>query len=392
MTAASFHTASLNTTPINRKTTLMTALSDMLDTIGFGTQVDAYDITDEGTWQFTAASRASVEASKTGSLVAVVREVVHSVGKTFGTVHYVFFSRAVADAEYGGTEWVTGVETYTPRFVLGVCAVVGGWDSVNHKPTSTAFANGLGGYAANFPITQSYAIASTSLLTKYNNGQGMTALGHQFAGPAASTMIASTDINTWPLSENSRIYLIGVNHTEMQGVYVYQQGAANYFLGYMRPANKPTWWNEDTYPYTFVPMNTSFLMYRGFARGLSPFDTSTITTTAAVYSECNLAVPFYTGQVGVKLAASSKIFPTATQAVSKPSLMSDSGHILGSFSSDLVITAYAENDLMDKLVVTASVEEYRYLTTRLQSQFWFRTTAINTPPTGLGFAVALRSV
>jgi hypothetical protein len=141
MPAASFHTASLTTTPVSRKTTLMTALSDMLDTIGFGTQVDAYDITDEGTWQFTSASRASVEASKTGSLVAVVREVVHAAGKTFGTVHYVFFSRVVADAEFGGTEWVTGVETYTPRFILGVCAVVGGWDSVNHKPTSTTFAS-----------------------------------------------------------------------------------------------------------------------------------------------------------------------------------------------------------------------------------------------------------
>jgi hypothetical protein len=178
----------------------------------------------------------------------------------------------------------------------------------------------------------------------------------------------------------------------MKGVYVYQQGAANYFLGYMRPANKPTWWDEDTYPYTYIPMNTSFLMYRGFSRELSPFDKSTITTTAATYLENNLSIPFYTGQTVSKLANTFKAFPDALQSISSPYLMTTLGNIAGSFSSDIVVSAYAENDFMDKLVVSAGVEEYRYISSRVQSHFWFRTAAVNTPATGLGFAVALRSV
>jgi hypothetical protein len=77
-----------------------------------------------------------------------------------------------------------------------------------------------------------------------------------------TTAIATPNNTTVTFGTAKTLFTV-VNHPEFRMVMV-EQGTSYQFAGYARPATKPAWWDENTYPYVFAPTNNALTAFNGF--------------------------------------------------------------------------------------------------------------------------------
>lgn len=64
------------------------------------------------------------------------------------------------------------------------------------------------------------------------------------------------------------------------GIVVMYQGTTIKHLGYLRPLNKPVWWDENTYAYCFIPTTIAWTAFATVAIAASPYGSATLVTNA----------------------------------------------------------------------------------------------------------------
>lgn len=145
---------------------------------------------------------------------------------------------------------------------------------------------------------------------------------------------------------NNSIEFIGFSKSpEFRLIAVYQ-GTTTAYLGYVRPETKPQWWDENAYPYAFVPVsNSNFATWYG--PGLTPYSGGANTG----------------GRLQAHLNVSQ--FGTQNPVTNKRDVLSNilfyawsNEGIAGRSSSDLVQIASTNMVRKDVLQVTPGVEEY----------------------------------
>jgi hypothetical protein len=148
---------------------------------------------------------------------------------------------------------------------------------------------------------------------------------------------------------NAQVDFVGFARSPEFRLVALYQGTASVFLGYIRPENKPSWWDENAYSYAFVPVSSSnFVQWYGTA--MSP----------------------YTGSVGTKdrLQAHLSVaqFGTPNPITNKRDILSNilfyaysNEGIAGRSSSDLVQLASTNLLRKDVIQVTVGAEEYYLL-------------------------------
>jgi hypothetical protein len=72
-----------------------------------------------------------------------------------------------------------------------------------------------------------------------------------FSGTAGTNQSTTVPSMTLTLTDNFNFYAI--NHPEIRGVVVSQAGVEVAFVGYLRPLTTPSFWNENQYPFAFIP-------------------------------------------------------------------------------------------------------------------------------------------
>jgi hypothetical protein len=72
------------------------------------------------------------------------------------------------------------------------------------------------------------------------------------------------------IPSNSLTYT-SINHPEVRGVMMYAVDGNTLFLGYFRPASKPTWWDEDKWVYCFQPNDPNFLAFYPIHSSVQPY-------------------------------------------------------------------------------------------------------------------------
>lgn len=72
------------------------------------------------------------------------------------------------------------------------------------------------------------------------------------------------------LVNNAQVEFVGFSRSPEFRIVALFQGTVSIFLGYIRPENKPNWWDENVYPYAFIPVsNSNFTTWYGTA--LTPY-------------------------------------------------------------------------------------------------------------------------
>jgi len=72
-----------------------------------------------------------------------------------------------------------------------------------------------------------------------------------FSGAAGTNQSTTVPSMTLTLTDNFNFYAI--NHPEIRGVVIAQAGVEVAFVGYLRPLTTPSFWNENQYPFAFIP-------------------------------------------------------------------------------------------------------------------------------------------
>ena len=155
-----------------------------------------------------------------------------------------------------------------------------------------------------------------------------SAEGHEF-----STAFSSVDIDIWAIA-----------HPEARLLIIRQ--LTNYrYLGYIRPQNKPAWWDENSYPYCFSPRDSQMEYFYGFHTALSPYNHSA-SNSNLYYSNypLRLAYPNPEGKMDLLPA----FYLGAPE---------EKGNA-GVFSEDFNYAAAAAMSIGDEIVVTSGTEEY----------------------------------
>ena len=95
-------------------------------------------------------------------------------------------------------------------------------------------------------------------------------------GTNASAVSSSANINP-----NAVVNFAAFRHPEMILVMVYQSATVNMLVGYVRPATKYSWWNEDEAPFCFVPDANGWVNYP--CANINPFGSTTEAYNLATY-------------------------------------------------------------------------------------------------------------
>lgn len=146
----------------------------------------------------------------------------------------------------------------------------------------------------------------------------------------------------------SSVNLIAINHAELRGVILNQSSQWN-FIGYLRPGNKPSWWDENSYLYCFNSVIET-LAYYGLCAP-NPYNNQT-SATYALYLQSS------------SLLANANPITNKRDLVSKPFLFGPATYnygVVGQLSADLVQCAATGLSRLDLMQVTAGSEEYLLL-------------------------------
>jgi len=112
------------------------------------------------------------------------------------------------------------------------------------------------------------------------------------------------------------------------------------FLGYLRPTNKPVWWNENNFLYCFIPGSNNFITWNGAAT--SPYGNAT-----------------YTSNLGRAQMATANPITSKRDVVTGILLYSNSNQgACGRTSDDLVMVSGSGLGFYDVIEVTPGEEEY----------------------------------
>jgi len=118
-----------------------------------------------------------------------------------------------------------------------------------------------------------------------------------------------------------------------------------HFLGYLRPINKPAWWNENNFLYCFIPATNDFITWHGAAASNSPYGNAT-----------------YTSSLGRAQMATANPITSKRDVVTGILLYSNSNQgAAGRTSDDLVMVSGSGLGIYDIIQVTPNVEEYTLL-------------------------------
>jgi hypothetical protein len=188
--------------------------------------------------------------------------------------------------------------------------------------------------------------------------------------------------------------LISVNHPEIRGVFVTQNDRFPQFVGYVQPANRPSWLDANL-TYLLAATDSSFFSYRTFAGEASPdnsqqpdtdhylvypgmpFPRATQTIASVGGSTCHRGMGT-TGDAFVR--GDSNLIAGKRDIVPAPHILYCSGDktkgasMYGSFSGDIAVTTADNLRFGDEVVVTPGVEEYMVIST----DAWRNTASPNT--------------
>jgi len=163
--------------------------------------------------------------------------------------------------------------------------------------------------------------------------------------------IANTGVNSGPwgvqveFNNSTEITFRGFEKSDESRLVGIRQSNIVHFLGYLRPANKPTWWNENSSLYCFIPAANNFITWHGADASNSPYGNAT-----------------YTSSLGRAQMASSNPITSKRDVVTGILLYANSNQgACGRTSDDLVMVSGSGLGIYDLIQVTANVEEYTLL-------------------------------
>lgn len=155
--------------------------------------------------------------------------------------------------------------------------------------------------------------------------------------------------NAYSYTNTNTLTLYAINHDELRMVILYfAASSAAIALGYIRPANKPSWWNENANLYCFNAWgSTSTPIGRGNVCGSNPF--SIASAASANDFRCDDVRMIDANPSGNRDVVRSPVFS---------GIQSPARHPVGRFSSDVAIACANNMAFPDKVQVSAGVEEY----------------------------------
>jgi hypothetical protein len=207
-------------------TDLNTALQTAMGNAGFATLYDT--VTTTGVNMYFSSDT---------TIKQYVYQVVNSAAAK-GTIYFIVSTMTYNAGGYTGYCYIS-------------CAMSTGWDLGTHAPTGDV----VGGFGFSDLVGTSPAVRLGPFFTQY------TPLINQTGGALPGTFI----------SPNAPVYFRAVNHPEYKAVFL----QANNFIvsiSYFVPANKPSWWDEDNYPYCFMGNSYNPGSFYGFPTSGNPFN------------------------------------------------------------------------------------------------------------------------
>lgn len=137
-------------------------------------------------------------------------------------------------------------------------------------------------------------------------------------------------------------------------------GSNTQVMGWMRPANKPTWWNEDTYSYCFIPADNTLNRLLGLRATASPYGTQTYDYFALSYVLVQANSSF--SAPDPRLSQANPITGVrdfiAGCLLYAPLSVNGGFGIAGKTSADIIEASSFGTSRFDKLVVSPGAEEY----------------------------------
>lgn len=151
------------------------------------------------------------------------------------------------------------------------------------------------------------------------------------------------------LANNAQVDFVGFAKSPEFRLIALYQGTVSIFLGYVRPENKPSWWDENNFPYVFVPLsNSNFVTW--YCTALSPYS-SGIGTKDRLQAHINIGQFAAPNPITNRRDILSNILFYA---------FSNEG-IAGRSSSDLAMISSTNLARRDIIQVSVGVEEYYLL-------------------------------
>lgn len=173
---------------------------------------------------------------------------------------------------------------------------------------------------------------------------GWDAVAHTGTNPGTETAVTGATF-----ASNIQIDFLGLAKSpEFRIVGIYQ-GNTYCFLGYLRPENKPTWWDENSFPYCFIPLSSSNWL-TWYTAGITPY-TGSLSTSGRVQSNFT-----------VSQMANVNPITNRRDIVSGLMLFAASNEgIAGRTSNDVAMVSATGLARRDAIQVAAGVEEYLLL-------------------------------
>lgn len=235
--------------------------------------------------------------------------------------------------------------------------------TITQANLTTAIKNALA--AANFPTLFDEIVGSPNILIYEITLNGSATFGKAYLEIEISATrvvrqrlhtnwdpIANTGVNSGAygpsitFNDGTEITFRGFERSSEARILGIRQSSTIQFLGYIYPTNKPTWWNENSSLYAFIPAKNTFLTLNGAAAGNSPYGNGVYTTS-----------------LGRAQMASSNPVTSKRDVVTGILLYSNANQgAAGRTSDNLVMVAGSGLGIYDLIQVTAGVEEYTILT------------------------------
>jgi hypothetical protein len=194
------------------------------------------------------------------------------------------------------------------------------------------------------------SLSGSEITVTYSIFDSWDAVAHTGANEGTQSNFSAS------ININNNVYFSAFNHDEARFVCVSQFAPLIGIIGYVRPATKYSWWNENSFPFAFIPDNNQFRGFNACGAAATPYNVS------STYS-----FPLLAMQDANPISGKRDIKPA-------PDILSPSNQgIAGTFSSDLVLCASRGTSKFD-LIYISSTEIYTLIYPADNSGFAIRTT------------------
>lgn len=124
-----------------------------------------------------------------------------------------------------------------------------------------------------FDATKTYGKSYTRVRTSLQNGLFSNILATGWDTTTHTAIGGSVGTSTTSFGNSDFIYVKSINHPEVRGLLYIDDDGIRFSSLCLRPANKPTWWNENNYPFFFTVINTvDFESIVALPGSLSPYN------------------------------------------------------------------------------------------------------------------------